>query len=275
MIISAAIISKEGQLFCPDFIPCEYRSIISKHANSFLYALGIEDDDVELPYIETSHLRYVYKQTENLYWILVTNTDSDLMSDVNLLGKFVCTIMEYGSSETNSDTLTHEQRDLYYRHIWRPWDEDPQCPTCGRYNITEVWNREFNSRVQYLISMRDGHIDDSDVSYFNALISESWAIREKLYNKSNPKCDQMDDLNSESDSVCSSETKSISEEIVIDGCRLTCRLEDIRIELKRIQDPYLRLFARRDLLVGSTAIDQACSAPSFENCDFSTLNETA
>lgn len=264
MIITAAIISNEGQLFCPDFIPCEYRSVISKHANLFLYTLGIEDDEIEITYIETTYLRYVYKQTGDLFWILVTCNDSDLMSDVNLLGKFVCTIMEYGSSETNSDTLTHEQRDLYYRHIWRPWDEEPQCPTCGRYNIAEVWNREFETRVQYLVSIRDGHVDDNDVMYFNALLTESWAIRDKLFNKSNPKCSQ-DDLNSESDSVCSSETKSISEEIVIDGCRLTCRLEDIRLELKRLQDPYLRLFARRDLLGGTTFNDQTCSAPSLED----------
>lgn len=264
MIISAAIVSRAGDVFYPSDIPHSLKVDISKHARTFLYTLEIEDDDIELPYIETTYQRYVYKQTDDLYWLLVTKTDSNLISDVNLLGKFVCTIMEYGLSETNSTTLTDEQKELFYRHIWRPWDEDPQCPTCGRYNNqAEIWEREFDSRVQFLISIRDGRVDESDVKYFSGLISESWAISAKLSSKSK------DDLNSETDSVCSSETRSISEETVIDGCRLACRLEDIRLELKRIQDPYLRLFARRDLLVGSAFNQQTqiSSAPSFEELD--------
>lgn len=267
MIVCAVIVSKSGDVFCPDHLPYDIRVDISKHATAFLYAISIEDDDVELPYAETTHLRYVYKQTEDLYWILVTKPESKIQSDVDLLGRFVCTIMEYGSSETNSKTITDEQRDLFYRHIWRPWDEDAQCPTCGRHsNSSELWEREFESRVQFLINIRDGHVDDNDVKYFNGIIAESWNISAKLSSKSKSIHDQCD---SDNDSLCSSEVRSISEETVIDGCRLACRLEDIRLELKRIQDPYLRLFARRDLLIGS-AFNQPnhiSSAPSFEELD--------
>lgn len=264
MIVGCAIISKHGIVFYADFLPHDVRKEISKHANEFLYALNIEDEDVDLPYIETTYLRFVYKETDDLYWLLVTKTESDLESDINLLGRFVCTIMEYGLSDTNSSTLTDEQKDLYYRHLWRPWDESPECPTCGRFNNqATLWEGEFDSRLQFLIQIRDGHMETNDVSYFNGLIDESWAITSNLNSKA------LQGNNSESDSVCSSETKSISEEIVIEGCRLACRLEDVRIEIKRIQDPYLRLFAKRDLLTGSKFSSQAqrSSAPSFEDLD--------
>jgi hypothetical protein len=265
MIVSCAIISKAGKIFYADFLPQEVKLDISKNANTFLYTLNIEDDDIELPYIETTYLRYVYKQTDDLYWLLVTKPESNLVSDVNLLGKFVCTIMEYGQSDTNSDTLTDEQKELFYRHLWRPWDEAPQCPTCGRYNNqAALWEGEFDCRLQFLIQIRDGHMDPNDVRYFNGLISESWAINASLTSKAD-----RHGYDSESDSVCSSETRSISEETVIESCRLACRLEDIRIEIKRIQDPYLRLFARRDLLTGSAFNQQSqlSSAPSFEELD--------
>ena len=264
MIKSAAIISKAGKILLPSYIPDELKKDIRNHANTFLYTLDIEDDDVELPYLESTYLRYVYKQTDDLFWLLVTGTESNLISDVNLLGKFVCTIMEYGPSDINSSTITEEQKELFYRHIWRPWDEEPQCPTCGRYNNqSEIWEREFDTRVQFIINIRDGHVEEQDVKYFNGLVSESWAISAKLLNRAK------EDTKSETDSLCSSETRSISEETVIDGCRLACRLEDIRLELKRLQDPYLRLFARRDLLVGSTFQQPATmsSAPSFDEID--------
>lgn len=265
MIISAGVISKTGALFLGDFLPHEVKLAISKHANNFLYMLEIEDDDIDLPYLETSHLRYTYKQTDDLYWILVTQPDSNLTSDVDLLGRFVCTIMEYGASETNSCTLTDEQKDLFYRHIWRPWDENHQCPTCGRHsNQSEIWDLEFDTRLQFLRQIRDGNVAEEDVSYFNGLIAESWSISSKLSQKSD-----LDAYASDSDSFCSSETKSISEETVIDGCRLACRLEDIRLATKRIQDPYLRLFARRDLLSQSdfNPHTQTSSAPSFEELE--------
>lgn len=264
MILSAAIISKAGRIFYADYLPEEVILDISKHANAFLYTLQISDDDVDLPYIETTYVRYTYKQTDDLYWLLVTRPESNLSSDVDLLGRFVCTIMEYGASETNSDTLTDEQRDLFYRHIWRPWDDNPQCPTCGRHNNqTEIWDGEFDIRLQFLKQIRDGHVNYDDVNYFNGLIAESWKISSRLSSKSDSGQNQ-DGYNSESDSLC-----SISEETVIDGCRLACRLEDIRLEAKRIQDPYLRLFARRDLLKDSNfnLQTQMISAPSFEELD--------
>lgn len=268
MIISAAIVSEKGDVFCSNFLPCELKSDISKHANNFLYALSIEDGDIELPYIETSDLRYIYKQTGDLYWLLVTKTESEMFNDIHLLGKFVCTIMEYGSTETNSATLTDEQRELFYRHIWRPWDEGAQCPCCNCHCTSPgTWEREFESRLQYLIRTRDGDVDENDSSYFSGLISEAWAISAKL----SPKWNSVNRQNdfSDTDSACSDESKnqSISEETVIDGCRLKCRLEDIRIELGRIQDPYLCLFSRRDLLIGSAYNQDIGSAPTFKELD--------
>lgn len=267
MIVSCAIISRGGRIFYADFLPQEVKLSVSKEANTFLYALNLEGSELDLPYLETTYLRYVYKQTDDLYWVLVTKNESNLESDVKLLGRFVCTIMEYGQSSTNSDTLTDEQRDLFYRHLWRPWDEAPQCPTCGRYNDqVALWEGEFDSRLQFLIQIRDGHMEQSDVCYFNGLIAESWIVNSSL-----AKADQRGH-DSESDSVCSSETRSISEETVIDGCRLACRLEDLRTEVRRLQDPYLRLFARRDLLTESTfnPISQISSAPSYDDFDLST-----
>lgn len=270
MIVSAAIVSKNGDLFCSDFLPYELRVDISKHANNFLYALKIEGDETEFPYIETTNLRYIYKQTDDLYWLMVTRPESEMFNDINLLGRFVCTIMEYGSSDTNSSTLTDEQRDLFFRHIWRPWDEGSQCPFCaGCCNSPGTWDREFDSRLQFLISIRDGHIDDSDANYFGGLIAEAWQVSSKLIPRWSHKNHED---STDTDSVCSTASlsnQSISEEILIDGCRMKCRLEDIRIELSRLQDPYLRLFAKRNLLVGShfNQNNQISSAPSMNEFD--------
>lgn len=270
MIVSVAILSKNGNIFCSNHLPYQVKADISKHANNFLYSLSVEDDETELPYIETTTLRYIYKQTEDLYWLLVTKPESDMFTDIHLLGKFVCTIMEYGSSDTNSMTLTDEQRELFYRHIWRPWDEGSQCPFCSCHcNSPGLWEREFDSRLQFLISIRDGHVGEDDINYFTGLIAESWAISAKLSPKWNSDT-IADEFTSDSDSVCSNETRnSISEEAVIDGCRLKCRLEDLRLEVVRIQDPYLRLFARRDLLDDTcySQNNQVSSAPTFKELD--------
>lgn len=279
MMISVAIVSKKGELFCMESLPSDLKQDIANHARDFLYALSIEDDDVELPYIETPNMRYIYKQTEDLYWILVTKPESDMFTDIKLLGKFVCTIMEYGDLETNSQTITDQQRDLFYRHIWRPWDE--VCLFCDCHcGSIEIWQREFESRLQFLNSIRDGDVDEKDTYYFNGLINEAWAISAKL----SPRWDKQNEpLDSDSDSVCSSaaDAESISEENLIDGCRLKCRLEDIRLELNRIQDPYLRLFARRDLLSESDYCESRSfisSAPTYKDINldgrFQPMNES-
>lgn len=235
MIVSAAILSKIGDVYISDFLPDEVKKDIRNQVDAFLYTINRDENDPELPYYETTYSRYIFKETEDLYWLLVTKTESDLESDINLLGRFVCTIMAYGTAETTSITLTKEQKDLFYRHIWRAWDVDPQCLTCGRCNMpANIWEHDFALRVQFLSSLRDGQVEDKDIAYFNDLITESWAISAKLAQDSSKDSDESE--------------VSICEGVLVDGCRLTCLMEDIRITLKRIQDPYMRLFARRDLL---------------------------
>lgn len=274
MILIAAIISKDKKLFCSNYLPHEVKLDISKHADDFIYSLSIQDDDVELPYIETRDLRYIYKQTGDLYWLLVTRPESDMLADINLLGRFVCTIMEYGSSETNSSTLTDEQQDLFYRHIWRPWDDDSHCPLCGSYCSSPIkWERDLEGRLQFLTGIRDGNLDESDVNYFNSLITESWAVSAKFLTKWQYH-QKRNDFSSDTDSICSSKScNSISEESVIEGCRLKCRLEDLRIELARIQDPYLRLFARRDILSGVDQDNPISSAPVLKELELDDQSE--
>lgn len=271
MIISAAILSRNGEVFHPNFLPQELQPDINKHAKDFIYSIKITDPNLELPYIETTYLRYIYKETEDLFWLLVTRPESKLHADIKLLGKFVCTIMESNPSETTSLTITEEQKDLFYRHIWRPWDDEPQCSFCDRYNNSaEVWEREFEARVQFLASVTNSQCDQSDVAYFNGLVAESWATKIKLSIRSFSNYSH-EEFNSDSESVCSSDAKSISEESLIDGCRLKCRLEDLRMELKRIQDPYLRLFARRNLLE-EVEFDQTQimgTAPSYDEMNTS------
>lgn len=274
MIISATIVSQNNQVFHSSQVPRDIQKEAEKHAEEFLYARSIEDNEIEFPYIETTHVRYIYKQTDDLFWLLVTDVDSNMFTDIHHLGRLVCAIMEYGASDTNSSTITEEQCDLFYRHLWRPWDEYNECPTCGDRKSTdlpEIWEKEFEDRVSFLLSIRDGHLKDVDVNYFNGLIAESWSISEKLAPKRKPNPNS-DDLYQDADSCCSSESQSISEETVIDGCRLKCRLEDIRLEIRRLQDPYLRLFARRDLL-SNTPLEfykaATCTAPSMEELDTS------
>lgn len=279
MIVSAAILTLKEEVFFANFLPNELRADIQRHVKDFLHAIGRqEDDEVELPYIENSKLRYIYKQSGDLYWLLVTKTDADMFNDIEQLGRFVYTVLEYGSSETNSTTITDEQRDLYYRHIWRPWDEGSQCPLCSCHcNSAAAWERELESRLQFLMDIRHCDIEESDANYFNGLIAESWHVSVKLPSKwSSGSAHDGGLSSSECDSLCSSEddNRSISEEAVIYGCRMKCRLEDIRIELIRMQDPYLRLFARRDLLIGS-AFDpknnQVSSAPPMKDLDTTAL----
>lgn len=110
-----------------------------------------------------------------------------------------------------------------------------------------VWQKEFDSQLELIRSMSDGHITDEDANYASALIREAWFVSWKM----SPKMTVSEESglhNSDSASQYSQECDEISEDILIDGCRLKCRLEDIRLELGRMQDPYLRMFARRDLL---------------------------
>lgn len=262
MILSVAIVSKNGGIFFPEELPIEIRSKISKHAHDFLYALRIQNDKLELPYIETSKLRYIFKETGDLYWLIVTRLESDMFSDIHLLGKFICTIMEYGSQETNSETLTDEQRELFYRHIWRPWDDEVQCPSCSVHNKTSsCFGREFEGRLQFLMDMRNGNISEEDVKYFNELVKESWNVNIKL---------SLDEYESNSDDFSSCGTgEYVSEEAVIDGVRLRLRIDDIKIVIDRLSDPYTRLYANRNLLIGSNfeGKDQTTSAPPYKECD--------
>lgn len=274
-IISAVIASKEGDLVSASFLPQSVQADLFKVAHDFLYSLKIEDGDVDMPYIETTTLRYVYKQTDDLYWILVTKTASDIFADTKALGQLVTTIMEYGPPETNSTTVTDEQRDLFYRHLWRPWDGDVPCLVCNSEIPPGLWTVEFDIRVQFLISIRDGRVSDDDVAYFNNLIDEAWTISTRM--SPNPPVNHYDhkkffnlsDSDSDSMNSAGSKDESIGEEVLIECCKMKCRMEDIRLEINRLQDPYLRLFARRDLLLKSD-IDQSQttgSAPLLRELD--------
>lgn len=273
-VVCAAIVSKDGILQYPGFLPIEYRNDISQHAHGFLDALGVEDDEIELPYIETTIVRYIYKQTDDLYWLLVTRTESDMFTDINLLGKFVCTIMEYGDSETNSITLTNEQRDLFYRHIWRPWDDSYRCTFCG-CQCHALDHLELESRLEFLISIRDGHVKDDDVNYFNGLIAESWQIALKLTVKKSATGDHSSFSSVSGSTSEDGLDESIGEETLIDNVRLKCLAEDMRIALSRIQDPYLRLFARKDLLVGTNhEQNHVSSAPTLKELNMEYLSDS-
>lgn len=267
MIISAAILSKEGRLFYSNELPYELESDIRKHAESFLNCLS-EEEDVEITYIEREHVRYIYKETGDLYWLLVTKPDSDLFIDIKILGRFVCTIMEYGlAPETNSETITSEQRDLFYRHVWRPWDDGDECPLCNSSRSSDkLWAIEFEARLQFFISIRDGNVDDSDAEYFNGLMYEAWSASIKL----NPKWSRLNRSSSDSSFIDSDEdAQSICEEALLDGCRLKCFLSRVRLEASTLQDPYMRPFAVRDLLIGSTykSTAQQTSAPTRREID--------
>lgn len=275
-IVSAAIVSRSDGLVCAKFLPTELRSELFKVANDFLYSLKIEDGDVELPYLETTSVRYVYKQTEDLYWVLVTAPESDVVADIRLLGRFVTTIMEYGPGETNSQTITDEQCDLFYRHIWRPWDDEHSCNFCGS-NIEARWTSVFESRVQFLIDIRDGKVEESDVVYFNSLVAESWIVASKLWPRwsarkylSRHNCLGFSDSDEEGECSNDSSNRSIGEDMLIDGCRMKCRMEDLHITIGRLEDRYLRLFARRDLLDDlqvSAESEPQSSAPMLRDLD--------
>lgn len=262
MIITATIVSKAGTIFHSEqTLPHILRGDISKHANNFIFSLSIETEDIEFPYIETTKLRYIYKETGDLYWLVVTKIESEMYSDIHLLGKFVCAIMEYGPTELNSSTLTDNQKEMFYRHIWRPWDGmESRCQLCNLIGslTPQAWEREFDTRLDFLVRIRDGHVDDDDMVYFNSLISEAWSIGVKL----NPAWSHLNGHNREigNESCSSSEDEMISEETVIDNCRLKCRLEDIRLEVSRLQDPYLKLFARRDLMNEIVLVDHDATA---------------
>lgn len=273
MAVCAAIVSTEGVLHFSSFMPYEFRDDIAKHAQDFLQALNIEDDEVELTYIETSNVRYIYKQTDDLYWLLVTRIESDMFADINLLGRFVCTIMEYGSSETNSITLTDEQRDLFYRHIWRPWDDGYRCISCG-CTCQEQVHIELEGRLGFLTRIRDGHVDDEDVIYFNRLMTECWSVASSLTPKKISSSHNSSFTTNSSPR--SSLDESIGEETLIDNVKLKCYLEDMRVALTRLQDPYLRLCARRDLLVGTNQEQNNIigSAPTLKELDMECFAES-
>lgn len=173
-------------------------------------------------------------------------------------------------------TVSHSppSRDLFYRHIWRPWDDCYRCTFCG-CQCHALDHLELENRLDFLLSIRDGHVEDSDVHYFNGLIAESWQIALKLTVK---KSATVDHSSFSSDSGSTSEDgldESIGEETLIDNVRLKCLAEDMRIALSRLQDPYLRLFARKDLLVGiNHEQNHVSSAPTLKELNMDCLSDS-
>lgn len=272
MNIAAAIVSEKGEILFPKQMHCWFKDKVSKHVKNFLNLMNSEDDSTTLTYVESKDVRYIYKQTEDLYWILVTRIESDLFADIHIMGKFVETVVECGSIETNSHSISDYQRELFYRHIWHPWDGE--CQFCGfhlsqRSTESEFWVGKFELRLQFFIEVTNNEVPASDVDYYNILIEEAWVVAAQLDTYGGNDAIKFDD--EDFDRISCAE--SIDEERLIDCCRLKCRLEDIQLEVKRIEDPYLRLFARRDLIQDCTTINldqtlQIGSAPTFEQVEF-------
>lgn len=232
MILAAALVAQDGRLFYLKYMHDSLKAKISFYGKDFLKLLSAEPEITEITYIETKDYRYVYKQTEDLYWLLATRVESDLFDDIYLMGKLVSTIVDCGPSETTSYSLSEYQKELFYHHAWHPWDGAGPSGYSSLLTEPETWTLKFEQRVQFLIDVTNEHIHESDITYYNCLVEEAWSIEAQVDKIAN----------------ATSNTDEIDEIDLIEGCRLKCRLEQIRVTINRIQDPYLRLFACRDLM---------------------------
>lgn len=137
--------------------------------------------------------------------------------------------------DSDAEPDDNHQLKLLYKILWRPWDECPRCDKCDMVrDVSDYYADVAKSRAQLLIDINRGLIDLDDRSYIQDLLGEAWRVQIELEGI-------LEDENEVTED-------SIDEQRLIECCRLKVRLEDIQIELNRLEDPYLRMFAKRDLI---------------------------
>jgi hypothetical protein len=85
MILSVAITTKAGRTLVSRQFHYLTRTQVEGHLGAFPKLLSASNQS----YIETESIRYVYQDLGNLYFVLITTTDSNILEDLDLLALLV------------------------------------------------------------------------------------------------------------------------------------------------------------------------------------------
>ena len=100
VVLSIGVLTKSGRiLLARQFVPISRQRIESLY-NSFPKLLNT---DVQHTFIETEQVRYVYQLIDDLYGIIITNKNSNIMEDLDTLQLISKLVPEYCGSTNEND----------------------------------------------------------------------------------------------------------------------------------------------------------------------------
>jgi hypothetical protein len=104
MILSVAVITKEGRALVARQFNYLTRSQVEGHLGAFPKLVGKERQS----YVETETIRYVFQSIEDLYFVLITSKDSNILEDLDLLSLLV---------DLTRDILSAEEGGIHEKNV--------------------------------------------------------------------------------------------------------------------------------------------------------------
>lgn len=105
MLQSAAIVTKKGDVL----IAKQYVDMTKSKVEGLLIAFTrLITKDKQHTFIETEEVRYVYQALNNLYCVLITDKQSNMLEDIETLRIFVRVINEYASTAGGKTGVSDE-----------------------------------------------------------------------------------------------------------------------------------------------------------------------
>lgn len=104
VVLSAAVITKPGKvLVARQFVPMT-RIRIEGLLAAFPKLIG---DDTQHTFVETDAVRYLYSPLDQLYLIIITNKQSNIMEDMSTMLLFAKVVPEFCHGHQESDVIEH------------------------------------------------------------------------------------------------------------------------------------------------------------------------
>jgi len=108
VLIAASIFTKSGKcLLSRQFVSDMTRARLEGLLDAFPKLVGADKSQRQHTFVETESVRYVYQPLDQIYMVLITTTNSNILEDLETLRLFSRIIPEYCRSNEESEILTN------------------------------------------------------------------------------------------------------------------------------------------------------------------------
>ncbi|EER06158.1 coatomer delta subunit, putative [Perkinsus marinus ATCC 50983] len=111
VVLSAAVVSKQKTLLARQFVDMP-RLRIEGLLGAFMKL--VENQKSDHTYIETENIRYVYQPIEQLYLVLITTKQSNILEDLDTLKLFTNVVQEVVKTSVTEDAVLDNIFDLVF-----------------------------------------------------------------------------------------------------------------------------------------------------------------